>query len=177
MNLEAERIIIRELILKDDSAFINMASDGSLIDIFGDCSECSRWMNGWIKEAISMYSKNDPYCDYLAYAIVNKKNNQIIGSVGCSTYENIHEIGITYFIDKNYRNYGYATEAIIMFTKYFLDKYDVTKLIATIRSENVASCKAIEKAGYELKETKMHKDINDTMEQKYNFYFFNKSMI
>ncbi len=46
MNLESERIIIRDLKLKDASAFINMASDGSLIDIFGDCSECSRWMNG-----------------------------------------------------------------------------------------------------------------------------------
>ncbi|WP_313577518.1 hypothetical protein [Lacrimispora sp.] len=40
MDLEYERIIIRDLILKDASAFINMASDGSLIDIFGDCSEC-----------------------------------------------------------------------------------------------------------------------------------------
>jgi RimJ/RimL family protein N-acetyltransferase len=175
MNLESERLIIRDLILKDASAFINMASDGSLIDIFGDCSECSSWMNDWIKEAIGMYGKNDPYCDYLAYAIVNKKNDQIIGSVGCSAYENIHEIGITYFIDKNHRNYGYATEVIIMFTKYFLNIYDVTNLIATIRSENAASCKAIEKAGYELRETKMYKDINDTTEQMYNFYFFNKS--
>jgi RimJ/RimL family protein N-acetyltransferase len=77
----------------------------------------------------------------------------------------------------NHRNYGYATEAIIIFKKYFLNNYDVNKLIATIRTENVASCKAIEKAGYELEETKMHKDINDTVEQKYNFYFFNKSMI
>ncbi|WP_310578304.1 GNAT family N-acetyltransferase [Lacrimispora sp.] len=86
-------------------------------------------------------------------------------------------MGITYFIDMNHRNYGYATEAIILFTKYFLNKYDVSKLIATIRTENVASCKAIEKAGYELKETKMYKDINDNLEQQYNFYFFNKSMI
>jgi RimJ/RimL family protein N-acetyltransferase len=55
----------------------------------------------------------------------------------------------------NHRNYGYATEAIILFTKCFLNKYNVSKLIATIRTENVASCKAIEKAGYELKETEM----------------------
>ncbi|WP_313184232.1 GNAT family N-acetyltransferase [Lacrimispora sp.] len=177
MNLESERIIIRDLKLEDASAFINMASDGSLIDIFGDCSECSRWMNGRVKEAISMYSRNDPYCDYLAYSIVNKKNNQVVGSGDCSAYQNIHKIGITYFIDKNHRNYGYVTEAIMLFTKCFLNKYDVSKLIATIRTENVASCKAIEKAGYELKETKMYKDINDTLEQKYNFYFFNKSMI
>ncbi len=53
MNLEYERITISDLILKDASAFINMASDGSLIDIFGDCSECSRWMSRWAKKAIS----------------------------------------------------------------------------------------------------------------------------
>lgn len=70
---------------------------------------------------------------------------------------------------------GYATEAIILFTKCFLNKYDVSKLIATIRPDNVASCKAIEKAGYVLKETIMYKDINDTLEQKYNFYFFPKA--
>ncbi len=115
--------------------------------------------NGWVKEAISMYSKNNPYCDCLAYSIVNKKSNQVIGSVGCSAYQNIHEIGITYFIDKNHRNYGYATEAIIMFTKCFLNKYDVSKLIATVRTENTASCKTIEKAGYDLKETKSTKTL------------------
>lgn len=97
-----------------------------------------------------MYSKNDPYCDYLAYSIVNKKNNQVVGSVGCSAYQNIHEIRITNFINKNHRNYGYATEAIMLFTKCFLNKYDVSKLIATIRTESVTSFKAIEKAGYEL---------------------------
>ncbi len=35
---------------------------------------------------------------YLAYAILEKDNNIVIGSIGCSFYEDLKQVGITYFI-------------------------------------------------------------------------------
>lgn len=86
------------------------------------------------------------------------------------------EIGITYFIGNGFRKQGYATEAAIIFTKYILEHYrKVLSLIATVRSDNIASCKTVEKSGYIFQEQKMYKDINDSEEQWYNFYFFDRN--
>lgn len=170
MNLETERLIIRSLELEDEKEYIKMASDGSLNDIFGDCSECHKWMRGWIEEAIQLDMENNPYKEYLAYAILEKESNRVIGSVGCSYYEDLMKIGITYFIGGSYRRKGYAVEASKAYAKYFLESYNVSEIIATVRSENEASCGAIEKSGFVLRETKLYKDINDAKEEKYNFY-------
>lgn len=46
----------------------------------------------------------------------------------------------------------------------------IKKLIATVREENVASWKTIEKAAFQFVERKMYQDINDTEEERYRYY-------
>ena len=94
----------------------------------------------------------------------------VVGSVGCSYYEDFQEIGITYFIGAQYRNNGYAVEAVRAYTKYFLNHYHVKRMIATVRDENIASWKVMEKAGFTLIEKRMYKDLNDDNEKLYRFY-------
>ncbi len=60
MKIETDRLIIRSLRPDDEQAFIEMASDGSLTEIFGDCSECSHWMGKWIAESIQLEQENNP---------------------------------------------------------------------------------------------------------------------
>lgn len=112
--------------------------------------------------------------DYLAYAVMLKNNNIVVGSIGCSYYEDLQEIGITYFIGAQYRNNGYAVEAVKAYTKYFFSHYNVQKMIATVRNENVPSWKAIEKAGFLLTGKRMYKDLNDEKEELYHFYEMTK---
>lgn len=175
MYIETERLIIRSLELTDEKTFIEMASDGSLRDIFGDCSNCSEWMREWLEEAILLDKENNPQKSYLAYAIIEKKRNLLIGSIGCSFYDDLKQIGITYCIGANHRRRGYATEAVHAYAKYFLEHYEVSEMIATIRTENKASCKTAEKSGFVFEETKMYQDINDSEEEEYNFYSFRKA--
>lgn len=170
MRLVTDRLIIQGFKQEDEKAYVEMALDGSLNDIFGDCKECNKWMLGWIKEAIELDKKNNPYKEYLAYAILEKKSNKVIGSVGCSYYEDLKQVGITYFIGRIYRGKGYAAEASKAYAKYFLESYDSSEIIATIRIENEASCRTIERVGFLLHETRLYKDINDSKEQQYNFY-------
>lgn len=61
-------------------------------------------------------------------------------------------------------------EAVQAYVKYFFEHYDLQKLIATIREENVSSCKVVEKSGFVLTEKKLYKDLNDEKEELYHFY-------
>lgn len=169
MKIETPRLRIRDLQTGDDLAFAAMAADGSLKDVGFD-KDCGKWMAEWIEEAKALAVKDDPNTEYLAYTITLKDKDIIIGSVGCSYYEDLQETGITYFIGAPYRNQGYAAEAVKAYTEYFLGHYNIPGLIATVREENTASWKVVEKVGFHLIEKKMYQDLNDKKAEMYRFY-------
>lgn len=170
MFIETERLIIRSIEPTDEQAYIDMASDGSLQDIFGDCSDCRKWMGTWIQEARALDRQNNPAGEYLAYTVTDKQRGTPLGSVGCSYYKDLKQVGIVYFIGSAFRGQGYAAEAAKAYAQYFLTHYDIHRLIATVRESNAASWKTVEKAGFVLLDTKMYRDINDEQEKLYRFY-------
>lgn len=169
MRIETDRLIIRSIEHGDERAYADMAKDGSLLDIGFDIN-CSEWMENWIGEALLMDEIDDPRKDYIAYTICLKRDGIIIGSVGCSYYNDLKQTGITFFIGQKYRRNGYAVESVQAYIKYFFAHYPIKKLIATVREENIASWKTIEKASFQLVERKMYQDIDDEKEQLYRFY-------
>ncbi len=170
MLLETNRLIIRSILPTDEKAFIDMASDGSLWEIYGDCSECHKWMKEFISEAIRLEEEDDPYHEYMAFVIEDKASRFVMGSVGSSYYEDFKEVGVTYFIGADHRKKGYAAEALQCFTEYLTARYDLRKLVATASVKNIASCKTLEKAGFSLIETKMYRDMYDESENMSNIY-------
>ena len=169
MLIETDRLIIRDIALTDGETFIHMASDGSLNDIGFD-KDSSSWMDDWIIEAQNLAREDNPRKSYLAYVIEDKRTGSTVGSVGCSYYEDLHKVGITYFIGADFRNNGYASEATKAYISYFFEHYDENEIIATIREDNVPSWKTIESVGFSFTEKKMYKDINDANEVLYRFY-------
>lgn len=169
MKIETARLLIRDLEKEDERPFVAMASDGSLNDIGFD-RDCSGWMANWIKEAREITAADNPNTEYLAYTIVLKDEKVVVGSVGCSYYEDFQEIGITYFIGAEYRNKGYAAEAVKAYVDYFFNHYVVSRMIATIREENILSWKVVEKVGFNLVEKRLYKDLNDEQIKLYRFY-------
>lgn len=169
MQIETQRLLIRDIETDDAIPFAIMAADGTLNDCGFD-KDCRSWITKWITEAKNFALGDDPNMDYLAYTIILKDEAVVIGSVGCSFYEDLLEIGITYFIGAQYRNNGYAVEAVKAYTEYFLKHYNARRLIATVRDENIPSWKVIEKAGYMLNAKRMYKDLNDDEEKLYRFY-------
>lgn len=174
MRIDTERLTIREFRTEDEKVLIEMVSDGSLHDVFGDCADCTEWMGEWLCEARALTGADDPGKAYLAYALEEKETGRLIGTVGCSRYEDLGETGITYCVGGKYRGRGYAAEAAKAYAGYFLNRYDAERLIATIREENIPSWKSIERAGFVLDEKKMYKDLNDEREELYRFYSFRK---
>ncbi len=167
-GIKTPRLTIRELRPEDEQAFIAMASDGSLTEIFGDCTDCGSWMGNWIQEARQLYAVNDPCREYLAYVI--ERDHAAIGSVGSTWYEDLRQVGVTYFIGSACRGGGCAAEALRAFAKYFFETYPVDRLIATPRVENQASCRTLEKAGFVLVETRIYQDMYDEQAELRNFY-------
>lgn len=170
MHLETDRLLIRSLQPSDEKAFVEMASDGSLTEIFGDCSECHKWMGNFIKEAMRLELENDPNKEYLAYAVEDKSTHTVIGSVGTSYYEDFRQIGVTYFIGAKFRGCGYAAEALRAFAGYFLTNYPIGRLMAAANAMNKASCKTLERAGFQLVNVRPYRDMYDTQEELFHFY-------
>lgn len=173
MLIETRRLRIRTLDSKDEIPFVEMSKDGSLQEVGFD-KNCGNWMAKWIVEAKELSQNDNPRVDYLAYTITLKDRNIVVGSVGCSYYEDLQEIGIVYFIGAQYRKNGYATEAVRAYAKYFFNHYHVQKMIATVREKNVSSQKVIEKSGFQLAEKKLYRDVNDEKEEMYYFYEYRK---
>ncbi len=170
MWLETNRLVIRNLKREDAAAFVRMASDGSLEESIGFDAGCGAWMDAWIEKAIALSNADDPRGPFLAYAIETKDTKEVIGSVGCSYYDDLKKVGITYFIGADVRNHGYAAEAVCAFVPYFFEHFDEETLIANILQENVPSQKVAEQAGFVLNEVKMYRDIEDVEEKMYCFY-------
>lgn len=170
MQIETQRLLIRDVKTDDEVPFVEMAADGSLYDCGFD-RDCGNWMTEWIAEAKGFAVRDNPNMDYLAYTITLKDERvQVVGSVGCSYYEDLGETGITYFIGTQYRNHGYAVEAVKAYTEYFFRHYNAKRMIATVRNENIPSWKVIEKGGFILTEKRMYKDLYDDEEELYRFY-------
>ena len=108
MVIETDRLMIRDLALPDGEVFAHMASDGSLNDVGFD-KDCGSWMGDWIIEAQNLAREDDPRKSYLAYVIEDKGTGSTVGSVGCSFYEDLEKVGITYFVGADFRNNGYAS--------------------------------------------------------------------
>lgn len=170
MILETERLFIRSIKPEDEQAFIEMASDGSLTEIYGDCSQCHVWMGDFIRDAIRSEAENNPRKDWIACAITDKNSRQVIGSVGCSWYEDLDRIGITYFIGSGFRGHGYAAEAVRAYVDFFFRTYKEDRLFATAMVKNRASCKTLERAGFVLTDTRMYQDLYDEKEELSHFF-------
>lgn len=175
MRLETERLIIRELEPGDETIFAQMATDGSLAEIGFD-RDCKSWIADWLTEARALTAQDNPTQDYLAYALVEKDGQTVVGSVGCSYYEDLQKVGITYFVGTAYRGLGYAAEAAKAYGAYFSKRYPLPSFIATVRKENPASWKTVEKAGFQKTGERMYQDINDEQPELYYFYEWQESL-
>lgn len=71
MEIETQRLMIRDVKTGDEIPFVKMAADRSLNDIGFD-KDCGNWITKWIDEAKGFAFRDNPHMDYLAYTITLK---------------------------------------------------------------------------------------------------------
>jgi Acetyltransferases, including N-acetylases of ribosomal proteins len=99
----------------------------------------------------AMLSANEN--DTFAFAIT--VDNKAIGSIGIFRQENIHrqtaELG--YYIAEEYWGKGIMTEAVKQICDYVFQNSDIIRIYAEPFSYNKASCRVLEKAGFQYEGT------------------------
>lgn len=169
MMLQTPRLLIRDVLPADAAVFAQMAADGSLHDIGFD-EGCGGWIDGWVTEAHALALQDAPGASYLAYTVVRQCDGAVLGSAGCSYYEDLHEVGVTFFLGAAHRGCGYALEAVRVYTEYFFARYALPRMIATVQQDNAASRRVVERAGFRLLEVRPYRDLNDSAALSYCFY-------
>lgn len=91
--------------------------------------------------------------DTFAFAITIE--GKVIGSIGVFRQGNIHRqtAGLGYYIAEEYWGKGIMTEAIKQICKYVFDKSDIIRIYAEPFAYNLASCRVLEKAGFQYEGT------------------------
>ena len=89
------------------------------------------------------------------FAFAITADNKVVGSIGIFRQGNIHmrtaELG--YYIAEEYWGKGIMTEAVKQICKYVFDKSDILRIYAEPFAYNVASCRVLEKAGFQYEGT------------------------
>ena len=88
-----------------------------------------------------------------AFAII--VDDKVVGSIGVFRQGNIHrqtaELG--YYVAEEYWGKGIMTEAVKQICEYVFDKSDIVRIYAEPFAYNVASCRVLEKAGFQYEGT------------------------
>ncbi len=89
------------------------------------------------------------------YAFAITADNIVIGSVGIFRQGNIHrktaELG--YYVAEEYWGKGIMTEAVRKICEYVFSRSDIIRIYAEPFANNKASCRVLEKAGFQYEGT------------------------
>ena len=88
-----------------------------------------------------------------AFAITTE--GKVIGSIGVFRQGNIHRLTaeLGYYIAEEYWGKGIMTKAVKQICKYVFDNSDILRIYAEPFAFNAASCRVLEKAGFQYEGT------------------------
>ena len=142
---------IRKWLLSDVADLIVAISNKKVQDNLRDGIPYPYTVQDGINFISAMLSADEN--DTFAFAIT--VDEKAIGSIGVYRQENIHrqtaELG--YYIAEEYWGKGIMTEAIKQICQYVFQKSDIIRIYAEPFAYNIASCRALEKAGFQYEGT------------------------
>ena len=148
--LRTERLILREWEEADAEPLIYITSKEHIAYWLPEWGACMEWALPWIQGTVKEgYRINNPMEHFMTWAIVLHESNKLIGmiNIGSDEYEN-QEVGIGYFLDMDYIDRGYMTEALTAFCDYIFETYKCNHIAAMVQPENAASIAVIQKTGF-----------------------------
>ena len=74
------------------------------------------------------------------------KSAELIGHVGLSPLRGEVEVGCA--IEQRFQGRGFATEAIQAMSEWGMQRFGLARVLGIVATENVASCKVLERAGF-----------------------------
>lgn len=142
---------IRKWKLSDAAALVAAISNKKILDNLRDGLPYPYTEKDGEDYISSMLAANED--ETFAFAVT--ADNKVIGSIGVFRQENIHrqtaELG--YYISEEYWGKGIMTEAVKQICEYVFSNSDVIRIYAEPFAYNAASCRVLEKAGFQCEGT------------------------
>lgn len=138
MNLETERLYMREMTYSDYPALCKILQDEEVMYAYEGAFD-DNGVYDWLERQICRYRNYEHR--YGLWAVILKEDGEMIGQCGITKQDcdgkNVLEIG--YLFQKAYWHKGYATEAAVACKKYAFNNLNVDEIYSIIRDDNVAS--------------------------------------
>jgi len=154
-TLSTETVILRKIELSDVNDIFEFTSDpevAKLTSMF-TLHTTKKETYSYIENLFSLYIEGK----VIPWAIVDKKNNKIIGIIRFVNYSSLHaRADIGYTISRPYWNQGIATQAAKEIINFGFTVLDLNRIQGTCDSENNASSRILEKCGMQY-EGLLHK--------------------
>jgi len=143
VQLETERLIIRESVTDDAQDLFEMDSDPVVQRYTGDVMPASVSETA---DRIANYKDYKKY-GYGRWTTILKETNEIIGWCGLKYLEDINETDLGYRWKQKHWGKGYATEASMACLKYGFEELNLPQIVAQVLEDNGASIRVLEKVG------------------------------
>ena len=147
MELETERLILRDFRTGDWPAVYQYASDPEVVRYLQWTPKSEQETRDYVKRALDE-QKERPRRNYKLCAVI-KKEKRLIGQ--CSlidiTSPRDGEAGIVYALNRSYWNQGYTTEIVKRVICFGFQELELHRIYATMARENTASARVLEKMG------------------------------
>lgn len=141
-----DRIYLRAVEPEDMDTMYEMENDPSMWDISNFTVPYSRYV---LRQYIEN-SQCDVFADkQLRLMIVGRLNNKVLGTIDITDFVPLHsrgEVGIA--VHKDYRQQGYATDALKLLCEYAFDFLSLTQLYAHVVVDNEACVKLFTSCGF-----------------------------
>ena len=144
--VETKRLLLRHFCLSDTEAMNHVFGDAEVMR-FGDGVQTPQWVHGWLCRCLETYQQQPGTGPW---AVVEKRSAETIGYCGLFYFPDVcgqAETEIGYRLARPYWGQGYAAEAVLAVRDYAFETLGLSRLIALIDPENVASIRVAEKAG------------------------------
>lgn len=144
---ETERMILREWTPEDAEDFYRIYTDAETMRFqFVPENYSVEVERYYLGKHIENYYKT---LGFGLWAVVLKKNNRLIGRCGLmrQLLEGGEEIEVSYLIEREFWNQGFASEAASAALKLGFEKYNFRRIVAFIHPQNTASARVAEKIG------------------------------
>ena len=144
---ESPEIIIRRWEINDASSVAIYANNKNIFDNLRDGFPYPYSLKD-ARDFIQMAMKKDSSTQLFAIDL----NGEAIGSIGGIIKEDIYRLNaeVGYWLAEEFWGKGIITIAIKLITRHLFEQFNIERIYAEPFSDNIASQKALEKAGYKL---------------------------
>lgn len=155
LHIETERLIIRPYAFTDLDELYAVVSEPNFYRFIPEDVPSRDDVQQVIEWSIKCNLKNTPTKIHkLNLAIIEKQSQKLIGYCGLGPDDvKDTEIEIYYGISEAYRGRGITSEATKALMNYAFYKIGLSKIIAVVHPENVASLRIVDKLGMSYKYT------------------------